>query len=112
MIYFVRFPEWFPYIGVALWPFIFIRKDYARKPANVIDMIINHEKIHLRQQCELLFVGFLFIYLLEYLVGLITERTHDAAYLSISFEREAYVNQSDKRYLENRPAFAWAQYWV
>ncbi len=112
MIRFVRFPKWFPYTGVTLWPFILISKDYAGKPAGVIDAIINHERIHLQQQCELLIVGFFFIYLLEYLVGIITEGTHNAAYLSISFEREAYVNQSDKHYLKNRPAFAWAKYWV
>lgn len=43
-------------LGITLWPFIFVRP-------NVNDVVINHERIHIEQQKELLVLGFYILYL-------------------------------------------------
>lgn len=72
--------------------------------------IINHERIHDAQQRELLYILFYILYLLEYLVRLIQYRNHRKAYLNISFEREAYANDHDLRYLSRRRHFNSCRY--
>lgn len=74
------------YKAMAMWPFIF-----ARKKLSEID--INHEKIHLAQQLELLIIPFYIIYFIEWIFK---------GYKQISFEKEAYENQEDMNYLEWR----------
>ena len=74
------------YKAMAIWPFIF-----ARKKLSEID--INHEKIHLVQQLELLIIPFYIIYFIEWIFK---------GYKQISFEKEAYENQEDMNYLEWR----------
>lgn len=74
------------YKAMAMWPFIF-----ARKKLSEID--INHEKIHLAQQLELLIIPFYIIYLIEWIFK---------GYRNISFEKEAYTHQEDMNYLEWR----------
>lgn len=66
-------------------------------------MLINHEKIHLRQQLELLVLPFFFIYIVEFLIRLLQFRSWKLAYRNISFEREAYGNEKDLDYLKTRP---------
>jgi len=46
--------KWLPYTGMALFPFILIKK----KDLPVGDVLINHERIHLQQQLELLLIPF------------------------------------------------------
>lgn len=87
---------------MALWPFIFVRQD-----ARVDAKTINHELIHGRQQVEMLVVPFYLWYLIEWLIRLFGK---GKAYRNISFEREAYENETDDEYLENRRAFAWIHY--
>ncbi|MGB0849634.1 MAG: hypothetical protein ACPGTP_00175 [Bacteroidia bacterium] len=88
--------------AITIWPFmLFKRKEDTR---NV--KILNHEKIHLRQQLELLVIPFYIIYLIEYVVLLIVYRDHDKAYRNISFEKEAYTNDSNITYLKTRPIWA------
>lgn len=72
--------------------------------------LINHEKIHFRQQLELLFVGQWILYSLFYLINLIRYRSHQKAYLLTSFEREAYENDADPEYLKNRKRYGWVKY--
>lgn len=90
------------YNAMALWPFIFVRQD-----ARVDAKTINHELIHGRQQVEMLVVPFYVWYLIEWLIRLFGK---GKAYRNISFEREAYENETDDEYLENRRAFAWIHY--
>jgi len=87
------------YTAMALFPFIFVHDNGLKKNG----ILINHEKIHLRQQAELLIVFFYLWYLIEYFIKLFKYRNHAKAYHSISFEREAYINESKGNYLENRP---------
>ncbi len=92
------------YSGITLFPFIFLRSEELKDDK----VIINHEKIHIRQQLELLFVFFLLIYGIDYLIKLIKYKDRKKAYRNIVFEREAYANQYDLKYLKNRKLFA---YW-
>ncbi len=71
---------------------------------------LNHERIHTRQQCEMLFVFFYLWYGVEWVVRFIIHRNLMRAYLNISFEREAYAHERDLGYLHSRPLFAWWKY--
>lgn len=94
------------YAGITLFPFIFLREEKLKQDA----ALINHEKIHLRQQAELLVVFFYIWYSAEYLIRLLQYRNHKQAYRNISFEREAYTNGDNPDYLQNRKSFLFAKY--
>lgn len=87
------------YIGLTLFPFIILKFEGLRSDT----VLINHEKIHLRQQLELLVLPFFFIYIVEFLIRLLQYRSWKLAYRNISFEREAYGNEKDLDYLKTRP---------
>lgn len=110
MIFYVKFPKWFPYVGITLWPFILIDSSVKEKPAQAQEALIRHERIHLAQQLELLLVGFYILYIFEFIAGLLVYNVIDTAYREISFEKEAYCNQGDENYLASRPLFAWVRY--
>ncbi len=92
--------------GITLYPFIFIR-DPEDKQNNVL---INHEKIHLKQQSELLIIFFYIAYILEYYYHLIKLKNGHQAYLAISFEREAYAQEHDLQYLRKRKLWSFRKY--
>lgn len=89
------------YAGVTVFPFMFLK--YKALKSNVI--LINHEKIHLKQQLELLIAPFFIFYTCEFLIRLMQYRNWNLAYRNISFEREAYRNEKDLNYLKSRPLF-------
>lgn len=89
--------------AMALFPFILL-KSQSQKGDNVL---INHEKIHLRQQLELLILPFYVFYVLNYLINLLRYKNHYLAYFNISFEREAYQFEKDLNYLSKRKWFTW-----
>ncbi|MES2417564.1 MAG: hypothetical protein V4541_05220 [Bacteroidota bacterium] len=95
-----------PVNGMALFPFI-ILKD---KLFLYDKVILNHERIHLKQQLELLIIPFYMFYLFHYLINLIKYKSHDQAYLHIVFEKEAYANDTDLDYLKHRRSYAWLSY--
>jgi hypothetical protein len=72
--------------------------------------LINHEKIHLRQQLELLVIPFYVFYLIEFFIRLIQYKNWSLAYKNISFEREAYRNEYDISYLKRRPFWQFLKY--
>ena len=110
--------------ALTVFPFIFVRSGVV---LNIVDE--NHERIHGLQQFELLpfalllmvvllFAGcgwwsllalplYMWWYCVEYIVRLFKPGN---PYRSISFEREAYSNQHDTRYIYERRWFAWVQY--
>jgi len=95
-------------LGLALFPFIIIRRDI---PAGEYrDRIIRHEKIHLRQQVELLILPFYIWYLVEYCAGRLRRKSHYHAVIDISFEKEADANMDDMNYLHTRKLFAFFRY--
>ena len=91
---------------MALFPFILVRDEQLKNDK----VIINHEKIHLRQQLELLLVFFYLWYLFEYLILFIKYKNKRKAYENISFEKEAYTNEANMRYLTNRKFWSFLDY--
>jgi hypothetical protein len=93
------------FTALTLWPFVFVRKD-ARMAATTI----RHENIHGEQQKEMLILFFYLWYLVEWLVKLCIYRNSMTAYKNISFEREAYANQNNVAYLDERKPYAFLKY--
>lgn len=88
---------------MAIFPFIIVKnKSFAEN-----SILINHEKIHLQQQLELLVLPFYIAYVFQYVINLIIYRNHHKAYLNIVFEKEAYLYENDLSYLKRRKLFAW-----
>ncbi|MEZ7515136.1 hypothetical protein [Flavobacterium frigidarium] len=94
------------YRGLTIFPFVFIR--YKEDRENVV--LINHERIHLRQQLELLILPFFILYGLEFVFRLFEYKNFNTAYRNISFEREAYSNEKNLQYLINRKLFSFAKF--
>ncbi|SRR6056297_99798 len=94
------------YVGLSLWPFIFLKTNALKADAT----LINHEKIHLRQQQELLIIPFYFLYLSEWLVRTIWYLDSYRAYQNISFEREAYQKENQSDYLAIRKPYSFIKY--
>ncbi|CAM3270890.1 hypothetical protein [Aequorivita lipolytica] len=91
---------------MTLWPFVVVKHHLMKE-----DMVfLNHEKIHLRQQVELLIVFFYLWYGLEFLYRFIQYRNRYKAYRNISFEREAYHHESDQFYLKKRKPYGFFKF--
>ena len=69
--------------AMAFFPFILISHENLRRNK----FVINHEKIHLRQQTELLVFFFFLLYFSEYIYRRIQHKKHLKAYENISFEK-------------------------
>lgn len=83
---------------------------FAKGPCDAVT--INHEKIHTRQMRDCGFILFYLLYLIEWLVRLFqTGFDGYGAYMKISFEKEAYANEKNPRYLAARKPFAFANYY-
>lgn len=91
------------FAGINLFGILFVRKNVV-----VTDRMLNHEKIHTAQMKELLYVGFYMWYFIEWLIRLCND--HKTAYRNISFEAEAYSNQGNMGYLNNRNRFCFWRY--
>lgn len=72
--------------GITLWPFIFVKDKTNGR-------LINHEKVHLRQQIQYLIIGFYVRYVFEYLRSRSKGHSKSTAYRMISFEQEAYEKE-------------------
>jgi hypothetical protein len=93
--------------AIALWPIIVFRNQRIKENR----MILNHEKIHHRQQLECLILPFYLIYFLEYFIYLCKYKfKHQQAYMSISFEKEAYDHQDNFSYLSFRKPYSHFKY--
>ena len=125
---------WSGYNTITIGPFIFT----TRKTWEVTDELINHEKIHVTQWCEVTalsvflwsfimvamlelrylwtlpfcFVVYYIIYVAEYAISrLYGGETGNQDYRHIEFEKEAYKHQKDMDYLSHRKPFAWLFKW-
>lgn len=94
------------YSGLTIYPFVFLKAK--RFKADLI--LINHEKIHLQQQLELLIIPFYLLYSIEFLIRLAQYKNWNLAYRNISFEQEAYTNESDFDYLSHRSYWGFLNY--
>lgn len=103
------------YKAVNVFGIIFVRKGSTM---GVTDF--NHEAIHTAQMDDfvmgfpwLRIIGGIFfyvIYAIEFIIRLIQYLGWKEAYRNISFEREAFANENDAEYLDNRRQYAWADY--
>ena len=103
--------------AMALFPFVF-------HVGNINEYTRNHERIHLRQQLEMLLIFFYLWYVAEYLVRFMQAAkfvsysynwqwicdVHYNAYRAISFEKEAYAMSAHLNYLKYRKWYAWVKY--
>ena len=88
--------------GITLYPFIFTNDPKLLKDAQ----FINHERIHLAQQRELLVIFFYIWYAVDFILKYIKYKDKKRAYHNIIFEREAYENDYNLEYLKKRKLFA------
>lgn len=91
--------------AITLGPFVFSRGVISEKTK-------RHETIHFLQYKELWFIGFLIIYIFDFLWAALIKRkgfTREA-YLAIRFEQEAWGCDDYINYLECRARFAWLNY--
>ena len=94
----IPFPGFY---AINLFGILFVRKDLMDK---MDKSDYNHEAIHTAQMKELLYVGFYLAYLFEWFYRLVFHTK--TAYMGISFEREAYENEENLKYLDTRKHFA------
>ncbi|MCO6175458.1 hypothetical protein NHF50_10425 [Flavobacterium sp. NRK F10] len=92
--------------GITLYPFVFL----ANEKDSSNEVLLNHEKIHIRQQLEMAVVFFFIWYGIEYLILLLKYKDRFLAYRNISFEREAYKNEKDLDYLQQRSFWNFYKY--
>lgn len=88
--------------AINLFSVVFARKDVPMCKYN-----INHELIHTAQMKELYYIPFYILYLTEWVYRLFkTKFNFKQAYKEISFEKEAYNNERNFKYLNKRTPFA------
>ena len=92
--------------GFTFFPFVFLSEEKDKSN----DSLLNHERIHIRQQLELLVIPFFLWYGIEFLVRMIQYKNRREAYYNISFERESYVNEKDLDYLKQRSFWGFMKY--
>lgn len=92
------------YSAITLYPF----GVYAHSK-DLSERIIRHEGIHWKQQKEMLCIPFYIWYGVEYFVKLF-KYGKKGAYYNLSFEREAYQNDTSKTYVQTRRPFTWVKY--
>ena len=92
--------------GITLWPFIILKRGELKEDL----IVMNHERIHLRQQAELLVVFFYLWYGFEFIFRFVQYKNRFKAYRNISFEREAYRNEKDLQYLNRRPVWRFVNF--
>jgi len=104
-----KLPVWLSKIApIDVWafsfgPFVVCRGELSEKT-------ITHETIHFLQQLEMLFALQWILYGLFYVIGRFTKGSWKAAYYGNPFEVEAYANDLDPDYLQERKFWAWTGY--
>jgi hypothetical protein len=91
--------------AITLFCFVFSRGEISEKTK-------RHETIHFQQYLETFVIGFLLIYLYDFLYAAIIKKrgfTRDS-YLAIRFEQEAWECDDYFNYLDCRRRFAWLDY--
>ena len=104
------------FYAMNLFGILFIRKEYKDRP--VSKRLINHESIHSAQArdfCKIIWIGYIIfyiLYLLFWIIEIVRPPIHKA-YRDICFEKEAYTNEKDYKYLDNRKRWSWMdkKYW-
>lgn len=89
--------------GFAVWPLIVFPASDFRNTGDTFRLKFNHERIHLRQQIELLLVFFYIFHFLEWFLHRIIQRKDQLeAYFLYTAEQEAYQHMTNDNYLRYR----------
>lgn len=91
--------------SICLFPLIFLRRRSDGEDA----ALLNHERIHLRQQAELLVLPFFIWYGIDFLYLWVVLKDRRLAYYNIGFEREAYRYERNFDYLKTRKIWSFLQ---
>lgn len=94
------------YITINLFGVLFTKV----KNGLLTNRTVNHELIHTAQMRELGYIGYYLWYVIEYLIIRLFHKKQGNAYHDVSFEEEAYANEKDITYLQNRKHYAWFKY--
>ena len=106
----IRFLFFIPksFVAITIYPFILVRNEVDKSNTT----LINHEKTHLKQQVELLIIGFFLFYVLDFCRNFIRYKSWIKAYRNISFEKEAYQNETIPNYLKTRKSYSFLKYYI
>ncbi|TVZ57143.1 hypothetical protein OD91_2450 [Lutibacter sp. Hel_I_33_5] len=94
------------FTGITIFPFIFLKRKDLKEDI----ILINHEKIHLKQQLELLIIFFYLFYGIEWIIKYMKYQNGYIAYKNLSFEREAYQHEKNLEYVKKRKTWAFFSY--
>ncbi len=86
--------------AITLGPLVFSRGEMSEETK-------THESIHWQQYIETGIIGFLILYIIYWIIGLIKYRDGGVAYMLIPFEKERYENEKNQFYLLHRKRFNW-----
>ena len=103
--------KWIPFKGffaINLFGTCYIREE--NKHIKIPKQTLNHEAIHTEQMKELGYIFFYIWYFIEWLIQLCFHGKD--AYYWISFEREAYDNDKNYKYLNKRKHYNWFKYYA
>lgn len=112
--------------AIAAFPFVVVRKKGNK-------VMVNHERIHLFQWVGILLIvipvmilidpewsmwikialcyfSFPIIYVIFHYINRIKGMDHETAYYNNPFEKEAYANQYNFKYLKERKLYSWIAY--
>lgn len=106
----VKYSKIIPFKGfyaINLFGTYFIREEY--KGQKVPKTTLNHEAIHTAQIKEMGYIFFYIWYFIEWIIQLFIHGF--SAYYWISFEREAYDNEKNYKYLNKRKPYSWFKYY-
>ena len=101
-----KIPVWLSYVSpinisaITLGPIVISKGEMSEKTK-------RHETIHYQQYIDVLFVGFWPLYLFYWGLNLLSGMSGSEAYRNIPFEIEAYGNDHNESYLQNRKRYAW-----
>lgn len=95
------------YVGLAIFPFVILKNKGFKDDVT----LINHERIHLKQQQEMFIILFYVLYVFEFTIRLVQYKNWYKAYRNISFEREAYLNEHDLSYTKNKIVWSFIKYY-
>ena len=97
--------------GIVIYPFILIDGNEKTYDKERYERLIRHEKIHYRQQKEMLVLPFYLFYLANFILNVLFFHFNGRlAYKNIIFEKEAKLNETKENYLKNRRFWGWTNY--
>jgi hypothetical protein len=101
-----KVPVWLSYLSpidigaITLFFLVFSRDEMSEETK-------RHETIHFQQMLETFVIGFLALYLWDYIKGYLKYRSGKVAYFSIRAEQEAHHRASHATYTESRKRYRW-----